>query len=201
MKIFKPKTVQVFPENPKSPDFITNVTLNSATETLKDFNKMCFLPAGSWMTGIDYDPQLSDHDLTILLPNNGPYHKMEADVFDARKCMKENILKRLETHKIPEETIHQKIIPSINIFPTPQIQHCFDSYDQFIKFTNLKISLDDKVDPDKGLWQMKNLVVNHFENEGKLLYLKKDGSLRLMPIKQNKKNFYNYLKQNNIYMP
>lgn len=207
MRISGLKTLQVFPENPQKQDFIINVTLNSAIETLKSFDGVSLLPSGSWMgglynpsTGKGYVPKLSDHDITVLTPNM-PYHSMEATVYDVKNCMNETVQNKLEFHKIRKGNDYGRILSLINIFPPPQIQECFNSYQQFRDCTNLKLSLHKRIDTDKGLWQMSGLLLSHFENEGNLLYLNKDGALRFYPIKQNKSGFSRYIKQKGIYIP
>ncbi len=191
---------EFFIENPTKSDFVSKVAINSAIESMKDDKNIAFIPAGSWITQINYDPNLSDHDFTMLMPKGNSYNKMEAEIFDVRENIKKSAIKRLKSHKIDEKTIQEKILPSINIFPTPQVQECFNSYDQFIDLTNLKISIHDTKDVDTGLWKMKGLVRNHLENEGSLLFLKEDGTTQLSRIKDNKDQFLKYLADNNIYI-
>ena len=198
---FKGKRDITFREVPSSPDFIGNVALNSAVETMKQYDNLSFLPSGSWISGVNFDPKLSDHDLTILLPQDSSFQKMEAKIFDSKECFKDLAVKKFRAHKVPDEQIYSQILPSINIFPPPQFKECFNSYDQFREFTNLKISLHDSNDPDKGLWQMKNTIVKHFENEGSLLYKTQGGSVDVYRIKGKTGQFFDYVDQNGIYMP
>lgn len=191
----------IFTENPQRNDFVKNVVLNSARVVLEDNKKLAFLPSGSWMTDSGYDCSLSDHDLTILVPD-ASYQKMEEEICTTKRALKEIVCKRLEAHKIPEKAIYDRILPSINIFPTPRVQNCFDSYSQFREYTNLNINLiPNGEDTDKGLWQMKGMMTKHFENEGRLIYLENDGALKNIAIKRNKKQFYRYMEQKDIHMP
>lgn len=192
--------VQDLPENPSTSSFIRNITLNTANKTIKMHPDICILPSGSWITNVNYDPALSDHDITLLIPKK-PYPVMEAETYDIKEFIKKEIIKKLETHKIKQKAALNKILPSINIFPTPLIKDCFDSYQQFRDFTNLKLSLHNTVDPDTGLWKMKGLLTKHFENEGILIYSKDKGSLDSIKIKDNKSKFFKVLSEKDIYMP
>lgn len=193
-------TLKTFPEVPSRPDFVKNIALNSAIETMHSNKRVSFLPAGSWITCLNYDPLLSDHDFTMLLPDDSTYNKQEAEIYDTKECLKNSAIKRFKAHGIKESVIEEKLLPSINIFPTPKVQECFNSYNQYINCTNLKISLHDKIDNDTGLWRMKGVVANHLQNEGNLLYLKKDGSVGFFEIKNNIPEFKKYLNKNGIYM-
>lgn len=189
-----------FPENPSSADFVKNVALNSAVETMHSNKRVSFLPAGSWITGINYDPKLSDHDLTMLLPDDSSYSNVEAEIFDTKESFKDSAVKHFKSHNLRDDVIDEKLLPSINVFPTPKVQECFSSYDQFRDCTNLKISLHPKVDNDTGLWKMKGVVLSHFQNEGDLLYLKEDGSIGIFRIKNHIPEFNTYLSKKEIYM-
>ncbi len=195
------KSLTILPEKPSQQDFIGNVVVNSAAELCNENKQLSFIPAGSWITGQNYDRKLSDHDITILLPNNKKYSQQEADVFDIRNEMKKIITEKLVSHNIPEKDIEEEILQSINIFPTPQIQGIFDSYDQFIKSTNLKISLDKQTDADKGLWQMKGVVVNHFKNEGTFLTTDDNSKIQYFRIKDNTEKFDSFVKTKGFYFP
>lgn len=189
-----------YPEIPGRRDFVKNVLVNSAAEILKDDKKTAFLPSGSWVTGKGYDTKLSDYDLTILVPDSS-YPKMEKKVVDTKEHLKEVVTRKLKGHNLPERKIYEEILPSINVFPTPRIQNCFDSYPQFRTYTDLNISLNPaREDSDKGLWQMKGMMTKHFENEGGLIYFQ-DGQINNISIRQNKPLFYDVLQQQNIDMP
>lgn len=189
-----------YPETSTRRDFVKNVLVNSAAEVLKDDKRIAFLPSGSWVTGRGYEPRLSDYDLTILVPDSS-YSKMEKKVVDIKEHLKEIVTARLKKHNIKEQTIYEEVLPSINVFPTPRIQNCFDSYPQFREYTDLNISLNPaREDSDKGLWQMKGMMSKHFEDEGSLIYFQ-DGQIHNMLIKKNKPLFYGVLHKQNIDMP
>lgn len=190
----------IYNEYPGNNDFVKNVVLNATAEILQDDKQISFLPSGSWVTGKGYDAALSDHDLTILVPNSS-YPKMEKRIVDVKEELKELVVARLKSHKVQENKIYTGILPSINIFPTPKIQNCFDSYSQYREYTNLKINLNSaQEDADKGLWQMKGMMTKHFEEEGNLVYLQ-DGKVKNIRIKNNKDKFYRYLNKNKVDMP
>lgn len=193
-------SVNSYPEIPARRDFVKNVIVNSTAEILKDDKKISFLPSGSWVTGRGYDPNLSDYDLTILVPNSS-YPKMEKRVADTKKRLKEIVTRKLKGFNLPEKGIYEEVLPSINVFPTPKIQNCFDSYPQFREYTDLNISLNpSREDSDKGLWQMKGMMTRHFEDEGGLIYFQ-NGQIHNVRIKQNKPLFYDVLQKQNIDMP
>lgn len=189
------------PENPQRSDFVGNIVLNSAADVLREDKKIAFLPSGSWVTGNGYDRSLSDHDLTVLVPDSS-YPKMEKRIADIKALLRDVMVKRLRAVKVSDKSIYESMLPSVNVFPTPKIQNCFDSYPQFKEYTNLNISLSQiQEDADKGLWQMKGMMTKHFEDEGHLIYLDQNGKLKNVEIKPNKKQFYKYLEKNNIDMP
>lgn len=193
-------SINSYPEIPTRRDFVKNIIVNSTAEILKDDKKISFLPSGSWVTGKGYDPTLSDYDLTILVSNSS-YSKMEKRVVDTKKILKEFVTRRLKGFNFPERGIYEEVLPSINVFPTPKIQNCFDSYLQFREYTDLNISLNPaKEDSDKGLWQMKGMMTRHFEDEGSLIYFQ-NGQIHNIRIKQNKPLFYDVLQKQNIDMP
>lgn len=194
----------VLQENVSDRNFIKNVSLNSAQDTLRELganSHTALLPSGSWVTNQGYNPRLSDHDLTILIPNNDSYHKMEANVNDIRQIFKTYLIQRLKKHKVKESDIHTKHLTSVNLYAPPKVKDIFESYDQFRQLTNLKLSLHDNIDYDKGLWQMKGVLKQHFENEGQLLFIDKYGKVKSFIVKDNKKGFYDFVKQNNIEIP
>lgn len=189
------------PEYIDKENFVPNVTINSAIDTLQDFkDDSAFIFSGSWVRGYGYDPRLSDHDLTTITKDES-YSAMEKKIYDMKECLDINVIKRLKKHKIPEKKIYYLIRPSIKDYPTPRVQNCFDSYSQFRKYTNLNINLNKYVeDTDKGLWQMKGLMTSHFENEGQLIYFDKKNQLINFKIKDNKKLFYSFVKEKDIYI-
>lgn len=189
------------PEYIDKDNFVPNVTINSAIDTLQDFRTdSAFLPSGSWVRGFGYDPTLSDHDLTILTMDKS-YSEMEKKVYDIKESLGQNLTNRLKKHNISEEKIYNEILPSIKIFPTPKVQNCYDSYSQFYEFTNLNINLNkNKPDTDKGLWQMKGLMTSHFENEGQLILFDKKNKLFNFRIKDNIKLFYDFTKKKDIHI-
>lgn len=179
-------------------DYLKNMLFSCLYKTFDDFKdkKIAFLPAGSFITGVNFDPEWSDYDTTILTENDS-YPKMEALICDVRESVGDKALYHLEKDGYGRKE-KKHILSVINLYATPKVKDVYPSYKEFIKYTNLKISLGE--DHDTGVW-LPGVLQEHFLKEGNLIYRDEQGQPKQIRIKDNIEFFYKFAEDNNIEVP